>query len=69
MTQGSVEKQRTKGAVNGGTWITVNRVKPLCRPIKSFDRLMIFETYLQSYPEAWINLMTVFLKSENEVTH
>lgn len=69
MTEGSGEKPRAKEAVDGVTWITINRVTIFYRPVKIVDILMSFETYLQSHPEAWTGLMTVFLKCEHEVTY
>lgn len=69
MAEGSGGKPRAKETVDGVAWITISRVTIFYRPIKIVDRLMIFETYLQSHSEAWASLMTAFLKWEHEVMY
>lgn len=48
-----------------GDMEAVNKVKTNHRPVRSFDGLMIFETYLQNNFEAEISLMNVFVKSKH----
>lgn len=48
-----------------GDMEAVNKVKTNHRPVRSFDGLMIFETYLQNNFEAETSLMNVFVKSKH----
>lgn len=48
-----------------GDMEAVNKVKTNHRPVRNFDGLMIFETYLQNNFEAETSLMNVFVKSKH----